>query len=137
MILDGKNESPGSRRGINPMPKIEVNAFVCINEYSIQGTLHLSKKSNDPVVLLNSELTSFFAMTNASLGSSNMPSGKVPVVFVNRASVGSLSMLAELDQPTLQHSIQNSTDSKLSVGDEALEMTRSLLTKPDQSVLKS
>ncbi len=137
MILDSKNDPPGSRRGINPMPKIEVNAFVCINEYSIQGTLHLSKLTNDPVVLLNSELASFFAMTNASLGCNSMATGMVPVVFVNRASVGSLSMLSELNQPTLQSSKQNSFDSKLSAEDKALEAIQSLLTDPGQRALKS
>jgi hypothetical protein len=92
ILTDERHEAP-LRRKYALVEKQSHNVFVLLTDYEVRGTVMLGR-SLDPVLILNSGASSFFAVVGASVSSVDGKGPPVPtkVAFVNKSKVSLLQI---------------------------------------------
>jgi hypothetical protein len=81
-----QHEAPEKSRN-NHVPKVAFKAFAIVSDYYVRGELHLASDPRDYRYILVHELSTFFALTGASVGRGGSKHFSVPLLFANKSYV--------------------------------------------------
>ncbi len=88
LITTEKHEAP-EKRLYGFVPKKLYHVFLTVPGYEVQGRLHLTASSPEPVAVLARETSEFFPITQATVSQVDGAAGtlQVPVIIVNKTSI--------------------------------------------------